>query len=59
MAKGEKRGPWLILQHLLSSLCVCLCVCFVLFLKTVGNGKLNGYKKAFEVTYLAQHLTDW
>ena len=40
-------------------MCVCLCVCFVLFLKTVGNGKLNGCEKAFEVTYLAERLTDW
>ena len=56
MAKGEKKRT-LVNSPTFAEFLVC--VCSVLFLKIVGNGKLIGYKKAFEVTYLAQRLTDW
>ena len=56
MAKGEKKRT-LVNSPTFAEFLVC--VCSVLFLKIVGNGKLNGYKKAFEVTYLAQRPTDW
>ena len=58
MAKGKKRGPWLILPTTFVEFRVCVCVCVCVF-KTIGNGKLIGYNRAFEVTYLAQHLIDW
>lgn len=54
MAKGKKED---LMIHSTNNICLFLYVCVGWFFagreggwKTIGNGKLNGYNKAFEVT---------